>query len=131
MSTWMAIRSRILRIAVERMLNDGYFDENGKKKYVDFISHIQKFFLKEFTKDFRKSFAGKFYDQPAIKYLSKGNKEDSPSPFTQTKPSYFTDEYFADAFLQLLKDKGAGDTDEAKIRFCLTFNTHHIQPETL
>jgi hypothetical protein len=130
-STWMAIRSRILRIAVERMLNDGYFGENGKKKHTDLISHIAKFFLKEFTEDFTKSFAGKFYDQPAIKYLTKGSKEDNPLRLTQTKPSYFSDEYFADAFLQLLKDKGAGDTDEAKIRFCLNFNTHHIQPETL
>jgi len=129
-ATWTGLRSRLLRLAIEKMLNDGYHRHRTKSDpLLRAWQFIQRFFLKEFE-DFKYSFAGKFYEQPSIKYLS--NKASETQTFwSQTKPSYFTDNNFADTLINLLRDKGAGDTDSEKIAFCLKFNTHHIEPETL
>jgi hypothetical protein len=57
-ATWIGLRSRILRLAIEKMLNDGYFTEDGKLKYSSIWSwdfHANDIFLKEF-KDFKYSF---------------------------------------------------------------------------
>jgi hypothetical protein len=131
LSTWMSIRSRLLRVAIERMLNDGYFDDEGKEKYTGVWATIQTFFLKEYEEDFKNSFAGKLYDQPSIKYLSKDGKSTGLGVIPQTKPSYISDEYFANSFIQLLRQKGEGDSDAERIRFCLDFNTQDIQPDSL
>jgi hypothetical protein len=130
-ATWIGLRSRILRLAIEKMLNDGYFTEDGKLKYSSIWSwdFLQRYFLKEF-KDFKYSFAGKFYEQPSIKYLSNKASE-GKTFFSQTKPSYFTADNFADTLINLLREKGAGLTDIERVAFSLRFNTHHIQPETL
>ena len=130
-ATWMALRSRILRVAIEKMLNDGYHKKHLVKR--DFLTRtwnfIQQYFLKEFE-DFKYSFAGKFYNNPSIKYLSDKGGE-VKTAISQTKPSYISAEMFATTLLQLLKDKGRGATDIDKINFCLRFNTHHIEPSTL
>ena len=130
-ATWMAVRSRILRVAIEKMLNDGYHKKHLAKK--NFLTStwnfIQQYFLKEFP-DFKYSFAGKFYNNPSIKYLSDKGGE-VKTAISQTKPSYISAEMFAATLLQLLKDKGNGATDMDKINFCLRFNTHHIEPATL
>lgn len=130
-ATWTGLRARVLRLEIEKMLNDGYYSEQGALKQPGLWSwhFIQRFFLKEFE-DFKYSFAGKFYEQPSIKYLSNKAGE-TKSYFTNTKPSYFTADNFADTLTQLLKEKGSGATDIEKIEFCLKFNTHHIQPESL
>jgi hypothetical protein len=128
-ATWMALRARILRLMIEKMLNDAYYDENGKLKYAGPWNLIKRFFLKEF-KDFKYSFAGKFYNQPSIKYLSS-KASDSKTFFSETKPSYITADNFADTIVQLLREKGAGVDDMQKIGFSLQFNTYHIQPESL
>ncbi|MEP6846846.1 MAG: hypothetical protein ABI861_12620, partial [Panacibacter sp.] len=130
-ATWIGLRSRILRLAIEKMLNDAYYKEDGKLKYTGVWSwhFISRYFLKEF-KEFKYSFAGKFYKQPSIKYLSSKASEKSTF-FSQTKPSYFTADNFADTLISLLGAKGAGATHVDRIAFCLRFNTHHIQPETL
>jgi hypothetical protein len=130
-ATWMAIRSRILRVAIEKMLNDGYHKKHLSKKTPGQLTanFIQQYFLKEFP-DFKYSFAGKFYSNPSIKYLSDKGGE-VKTAISQTKPSYISAEMFAATLLQLLKDKGNGATDMDKINFCLRFNTHHIEPSTL
>src|SRR6478609_2016870 len=85
--SWFGIRARILRKAVEKMLNDGY--PESEKEGLDKLSYeIKDFFLQE-PKEFNGSFAGKFYDQPPIKYLTRSQKR-SPFLFRQSKPSYFS-----------------------------------------
>jgi hypothetical protein len=118
-STWLGLRSRILRNAIERMLNDGH--SNGTKNSAgDFI-------LYEYE-DFKYSLAGRFYDS-SIKFLAKESTRSSL--FTQTKPSYISDVAFADTMVHLFRNKGEGNTDLEKIKFCITYNTLHIQSETL
>ena len=128
-STWMGIRSRILRVAIEKMLNDHYVDAYGNLKYTNVWEIIRQFFLKEYP-DFKYSFAGKFYEQPGIKYLVDSAGEPK-TWFTQTKPSYFSSTAFAENMAQLLRDKGSGNNDMERINFCLQFNTHHIQAHSL
>jgi hypothetical protein len=123
LATWMGLRSRILRVSIEKMLNDGYHQGRG------FFSFLQRYFLKEFP-DFKESFAGRFYEYPAIKYLSNKAGEQTTF-FSQTKPSYLTAEIFSDTLIQLIKDKGTGATDMEKVGFSLKYNTHHIQLATL
>ena len=130
-ATWMNLRSRILRVSIEKMLNDGLHNKNisGQPVVKRLWDVVQRFFLKEFA-EFKNSFAGKFYAAPAIKYLSDNGGEHRTT-FTQTKPSYISADMFASALIQILKDKGVGNTDSEKINFCLQFNTHLIQPASL
>lgn len=129
LATWMGIRSRLLRVAIEKMLNDGYFDDNGNPIYNKRVNLISRFFLKEYP-EFEHSFAGTFYRHPNIKYLANGAGE-KRFFFTETKPAYFSSATFADTLVQLLREKGKGADDMARINLCLQFNTYHIQPETL
>jgi hypothetical protein len=125
LATWMGIRARLLRKAIEKMLND----DLGKAEN---LTRIQKqagqFFLYEFN-SFRNSFAGKFYNHPSIKYLSQSAKKSIS--FKNSKPSYISRENFTDTMVQLFRNKGTGADDVDKINFCLKFNTLHIQPQTL
>lgn len=130
--SWIGLRSRILRVSVEKMLNDGYYYRrpSAARNFLWFLWFIvQRFFLKEF-KGFKQSFAGKFYEYPSIKYLAARGGE-KKTLFTETKPSYLSDEIFADTLIQMLKDKGSGATDFERIKFCLAFNTYMVQPSTL
>jgi hypothetical protein len=130
--SWIGLRSRILRVSIEKMLNDGYYYKRPDifKNFLWFAWFVvQRFFLKEF-KAFKHSFAGKFYEYPSIKYLAARGGE-KKTLFTETKPSYFSDEIFADTIIQMLKDKGAGATDFERVKFALAFNTYMIQPATL
>jgi hypothetical protein len=130
--SWIGLRSRVLRVSIEKMLNDGYYYKrpNAAKNFLWFAWFVvQRFFLKEFAA-FKHSFAGKFYDYPSIKYLAARGGE-KKTLFTETKPSYFSDEIFADTLIQMLKDKGSGATEFERIKFCLAFNTYMVQPATL
>lgn len=137
-STKFGIRARLLRVGIERMLNDGYYEriekkENrqiaGKKFQNEIESWLRKDLLYESDK-FATSFAGRFYEYPAIKYL--GRIEDGQKDrLSSTKPSYISADYFADSLISFLADKGAGATEMEKIAFCLKFNTYDIQPRTL
>jgi hypothetical protein len=128
-TSWIGLRSRVLRVSIEKMLNDGYYD-NRQSTFLTFMWFVvQRFFLKEF-KEFKHSLAGRFYNYPSIKYLG-ASVSTRRTLFTETKPSYFSDEIFADTLIQMLKDKGSGKTDLEKIKFCLVFNTYMIQPATL
>ena len=137
-STWMGIRARILRVAIERMLNDGYYKKMEEEKWkivnVGFkvwfwiTDNLRGFFLYE-HKEFKHSFAGRFYNYPSIKYLAK-LEADQKGIFGQTKPSYITAENFAVTLINFLSSKGVGKDQIEQIAFCLKFNTQHIQPET-
>ena len=138
-STACGIRQRLLRIAIERMFNDGYYAkiERVKKSYSNFLNDkwlsikgwARKVLLYE-PDEFKTSFAGKFYEYPAIKYLGR-IEDDHKSLFTSTKPAYITPQYFADTVINFLRDKGSGATDMERVGFCLKFNTYHIEPKTL
>ena len=138
LSSWLGMRARILRVAIERMLNDGYYKkiENEKsfipvwlwKFWLWLVNNIREFFLYE-QNAFRNSFAGRFYQNPSIKFLSK-LESDQKGLFGQTKPSYLTAERFAATLMNMFIEKGAGKNNLQKIGFSLQFNTHHIQPET-
>jgi hypothetical protein len=125
-SSWLGIRSRVLRRAIERMLNDGYQVDYAAGYRNRLWRSAGEFFLRE-NIAFNDSFAGKFYDYPAVKYMSeKPRKWFSPS-----KASYLTKETFAQTVIHLLRGKGSGNSDMEKIAFCLKFNSLHIQPQTL
>ncbi len=135
----LGIRARLLRVAIERMLNDGYYYQIEKEKQkkqdqniehkVDNNTWRRGPVLTEHAY-FRRSFAGKFYDYPAIKYLGR-LEEERRGKLTLSKPSYISGDYFADSLINFLADKGDGDTLMEKVGFCLKFNTYHIQPNTL
>lgn len=128
-TTWICLRSRILRISIEKMLNDGYYRSLKKRRYFSAWYHVQRFFLKEFP-DFKYSFAGRFYNSPTIAYLSNKAGEQT-TQLSQKKPSYISADIFADTLIQLLKDRGDGATDMDRVNFSLRYNTHHIQYSTL
>src|SRR6476659_1104564 len=79
-STACGIRQRLLRIAIERMFNDGYYTkiDRAKKSFSNFFEDrwisikgwARKVLLYE-PDEFKTSFAGKFYEYPAIKYLGR------------------------------------------------------------
>jgi hypothetical protein len=140
-STKLGIRARLLRFSIEKMLNDGYYekmdDEELDKSKPKSNTNILEWWLRGIRRlmlyenaNFNTSFAGKFYAYPTIKYLGKVEKKNG-GWFSHTKPSYFSAENFADTMIHILKEKGMGTTDEEKVDFCLLFNTHNIQNETL
>ncbi|HET6253322.1 MAG TPA: hypothetical protein VFE32_04585 [Puia sp.] len=127
-ASWLGFRQRMLRLCIERMLNDNYYDHGaGTSKKI--WHAIKRFFLIEFG-DFKFSVAGRFYAEPSIKYLAKGEKATKFS-FTNSKPSYIDPDTFALTLIHMMRDKGRGDTDMDKIRYCLTYNTLHFQRETI
>jgi len=148
-ATWLGMRNRILRLGIERMLNDGYYktqpkvqnnkpqaaaetsttDKTKAKKATAELGWWQRLFLKEST-SFKHSFAGRFYAYPSIKYLAK-LEEDQQGLFGQTKPAYISAENFADTLIHMLSDKGRGHSLLERLRFSLRFNTCHIEHETI
>lgn len=128
-SSWLGIRAKLLRRAIERMLNDGYDIDKDKLGFKKLRKQVGDFFLHEY-KDFENSLAGRFYNYPSIKYISEGSKK-FLSPFGSGKPSYITKKTFSQTMIHLLRTKGGGISDIDKIDFCLKFNTLHIQPQTL
>ena len=152
-STKLGLRARILRVAIERMLNDGYYTSRLKKKetrkeqsqekkkssilkiagYFKFRSARLKAWLALHLltehDHFKYSFAGRFYDYPSIKYLSR--VDDGQALFALTKPSYISADFFSDTIISMLKDQSKGAADIDRITYTLKYNTQHIQPQTL
>ena len=129
LSGWLGIRARILRLGIERMLNDGYYQKIEKEKNIEAQGWWARLFLQE-AKEFKQSLAGKFYDYPSIKFLSKV-EVDQKGTFGQTKPSYITAENFSETLINMLSDKGAGKSKAEQVEFCLRFNSLHIDTETI
>jgi hypothetical protein len=128
-ANWLGLRARMLRQAIERLLNDVYKGDLEKNKLKLTIRSIGSFLLYEY-KEFNDSIACRFYQQPSIKYLTKGHNK-AFAFLKKGKPSYIRTENFSDTLIQMCKGKGFGATEMQKIGFCLKFNTLHIQPETL
>lgn len=138
-ATKLGLRERILRIAIERMLNDGYDRKRTNQKarrlarplrgVLWIKEYIRRYFLIQHA-DFKKSFAGVFYEYPSIKYLSKLAEEGS-AWWANTKPAYITASAFSDTIIHMLADRGTGATNMEKIGFALKMNTYLIQPKTL
>ena len=127
--SWLGIRARMLRQAIERMLNDRYYEDTGRNRFQKMVHPLAIFFLYEF-REFKSSMAGRFYQQPSIKYLAKG-KTSYWGILSSSKPSYLRPMNFSETLIQMLKDKGAGETVMQKIGFTLRFNTIHMQPNSL
>jgi len=138
-ATWLNIRGNLLRVAIEHMLNDGYYYKLARKKRRQKPNDpnrnpdknqiwIRGSELKE-NPEFRHSFAGRFYDYPAIKYLGRFEKVKS-GKLTLSKPAYISASFFAESVINFLADKGDGKTIMDKLNFCLRFNTHNIEPNT-
>jgi hypothetical protein len=125
----MGVRARILRKAIEKMLNDGYpstpvtFTEKVKEE-------LREFFLAEHD-EFPQSFAARFYDQPSIKYLTRSHGRLLSWVPKQSKPAYFSGRNFAETLIHIFRDAGAGSSDMERIRFCLQRNTLRLEQETL
>ena len=127
--SWLGIRARMLRQAIERMLNDRYYEDTGRTWYQKLLHPFAIFFLYEF-REFKTSMAGRFYQHPSIKYLAKG-KTSYWGIFSSSKPSYLRPGNFSETLIQMLKNKGAGETDMQKIGFSLRFNSLQIQTNSL
>lgn len=138
---WFNLRPRILRLSIEKMLNDGYFPPTPPPASFPKIHPrlwswtgntsriLQRFFLKEFP-HFKESFAARFYAMPSIKYLTSGAGEPRTF-FTQTKPSYISPDNFADSLITLLAEEGSGTERMDQVHFTLRHNTAHIRPGSL
>jgi hypothetical protein len=73
-STKLGMRARLLQIAVEWMLNDGYFGHLKTPRQHKFQAWLsRKFFFQ--PDDFKSSFAGRFYEYPAIKFMNRIESE--------------------------------------------------------
>jgi hypothetical protein len=129
LATWFGLRARILRISIERMLNDGLDVKKARGKWEKFTSILARVFLKE-PAVFKGSFAGLFYNYPSIKYLAK-LEPDQAVIFGQTKPSYITPDNFAVTVINILCDHGTGATKYDQLVFSLENNTLSIEPETI
>ncbi len=135
----LGLRARILRIAIERMLNDGNYAKPVYSRWllVRFFQWLWRGitgFYFRFTlrqhKSFYQSFAGRFYQYPSIKYLAKFEAEQKGF-MGNTKPSYITPENFAKTLVNMLAAKGSGKTLEEQVGFSIRNNTLHIETQTL
>lgn len=114
--TWLALRGRVLRKAIERMLNDGYVRERGKNAR----ARLSDFFFGK-AEEFPNSMADKFYHHPSVKYLSKRSRY----------PSYISAENYAETIFNMIREKGSGQTDMEKIGFAIRFNSPCFEDQTL
>jgi hypothetical protein len=133
-STKIGLRARILRTAIERMLNDDYLKKAVNKKLPRDLNAwragwMQRNLLQE-SPYFKHSFAGRFYNYPSIKFLARIDQRQKIM-FALTKPSYISPENFADTLIQMLKEQSQGQGDLERIIYTLQYNMQHIQPQTL
>ncbi len=125
-STWLALRSKVLYRAINRMLMDSFIKEESLGVSIKLLA--RKVLGKGENKPI--TFAQRFYQYPSIKYLSK--LEVVKNRFTESQlPSYLRAENFATTIICILKERGAGKTVSEQIDYCLRFNTCQIQQETL
>jgi len=122
-STWIGMRARILRQGIDNILND------KKPKKEGFVAWIHDVFLIEHF-SFRYTNAGKFYDEPTIKYLAKVG-ENKRWSIRNTKPAYIEKNHFVSAIINLFLFRSLGINEWDKIKFAIDNNTLNLEPETL
>lgn len=123
-SSWIGMRARMLRQGMDNFLNDKI---TGSTR--DFKKWLQDIFLIE-PKNFKFTTAGKFYEEPTIKYLAKPG-EHAWYSLRNRKPAYVSAENFVITVLNMLSNKGRGISEWDKIKFAIETNALHLDPETL
>jgi len=123
LSTSIGMRARILRQGIDNFLNDKH-----PKKHGIFV-WLHDLFLVEHT-DFRYSNAGKFYDEPTIKYLAKVG-ENKRWSMVYTKPAYIEKSHFVTAIINMFLSRSIGVNEWDKVKFAVENNTLNLEPETL
>lgn len=123
-SSWIGMRARMLRQGLDNFLNDKIIGSTG-----DFKKWLQDVFLVE-PKSFKYTTAGKFYEEPTIKYLAKPG-EHAWYSLRNRKPAYVSAENFVITVLNMLSNKGRGISEWDKIKFAIETNALHLDPETL
>ncbi|HVD99889.1 MAG TPA: hypothetical protein VNB90_16890 [Cytophagaceae bacterium] len=134
-STNLNLRAKVLEQAIHRMLNDDKEQHfwvqlrmdvgDGLKRYANQLQYIFPFW-KTYKLEPEKTLAGRFYDQPLIKYLGD-NK------FFK-KPPYLGKENFSKNLIDMLKEMGVemlGRPDAPpleKIQAALGMGPHSGQP---
>lgn len=124
LSSWLGMRARMLKQGIENILNDR---KVGSKQ--DVFKYFVDIFLVE-DKSFKYTNAGKFYEEPSIKYLAKPGEHVWYS-LRNRKPSYISSENFVMTVLNMLSAKGRGVSEWDKIKFAIETNALHLEPETL
>jgi len=125
-STWIGMRARMLRQGIDNLLNDKHPGLDNRK---DFLTWIKDAFLVE-AKEFRYTQAGRFFQEPTIKYLAKVGENKTYSN-RYTKPSYISKENFTNTILNMLGQKNPGINEWEKIKFAIEHNTLALEPDTL
>jgi hypothetical protein len=123
LSTWTGMRARILRQGIDNFLND----KKPKKEGV--VAWLHDVFLVE-PATFRYTNAGKFYEEPSIKYLAKVG-ENKRWSLKNTKPAYIEKNHFVSAIVNMFLFRSIGINEWDKIKFAIDKNTLNLEPDTL
>lgn len=122
-ATWIGMRARILRQGIDNFLND-------KKPHKEGLIHwLHDLFLVE-HESFRYSNAGKFYEEPTIKYLAKVG-ENKRWSIKNTKPAYIEKNHFISAIISMFLVRSIGINEWDKVKFAIDNNTLNLEPDTL
>ncbi len=122
-STWLGMRSRILRQGIDNFLNDKQPKKEG------FFAWLHDIFLVEHA-IFRFTSAGKFYNEPTIKYLAKVG-ENKRYSVRNTKPAYIEKNHFVTAIVSMLIRNSIGINEWDKVKFAVEKNALNLEKETL
>lgn len=128
LATSLNLRSVLLRVALERMLNDGYYARRNRwhNGWNNLVNAVRWLLLLP-NRHFKSSLAGRFYEHPSIKYLAKVERR---SLFAEMRPAYITDVYFVSTLIRMLIEMGLGADDKERIASALQLNTLHMQRRT-
>ncbi|MEM9546844.1 MAG: hypothetical protein AAGA77_12770 [Bacteroidota bacterium] len=122
-STWIGMRSRILRQGIDNFLNDQHPRKHG------LFMWLHDLFLVEHS-NFRYTTAGKFYNEPTIKYLAKVG-ENKRYSIKYTKPAYIEKNHFVSAIVSMLIRRSIGVTEWDKVKFAIENNALNLEKDTL
>lgn len=160
-ATALGLRARMLRVAIERMLNDGDkwivktvakqksdnvagTDDSKKQWQIDLVK-VWWFFLRKIWPPFLAIVRRLFLKESrSFKNTLAGKFYDYPSikyigkvndgqslPWAKTKPAYISQANFAATIINLLSENGIGSSKMEQIRSTLRYNTLRIDPQTL
>jgi len=124
LSAWIGMRARMLRQGIDNILNDV---QTGVLK-TDLFRWLKDIFMVE-DNGFKFTTAGKFYEEPNIKYLAKPGDQAWYS-LRNRKPSYISKENFVITVLNMFSNRGRGISEWEKIKFAIETNAMHLDQET-